>query len=253
VTGERLSCVRQGRTAVIEIGNEMRRNSLRRTDWKLLAGLVESLANEPGVCAIVLAGRGGTFSAGSDLNDWVGADLEEVEQTFEEMEACFQAIERAPVAVLAAIEGVAAGAGCQLALACDLAVMSESARIGMPVARLGILVSAAFVARVSRRTGKAMAADLYLTGRLLTAEESARGGLVTRVVPTGSARAEATRIAGSIVSTPPSALLAAKRALANEGLSCGSCSGTSDAVDAPTVEFVEFGAAIRTFLPNQQT
>jgi hypothetical protein len=130
-------------TAVIEIGDGTRRNALGRAEWRALERLVGELSADPTVSVIVVTGRGDTFSAGSDLNDWADASLEEVEQSFAEMEACFQIIERAPVPVIAAVDGVAAGAGCQLALACDLVVMSSSARMGMPIARLGILASTA--------------------------------------------------------------------------------------------------------------
>jgi enoyl-CoA hydratase/carnithine racemase len=253
VTTERVNYVTQGTTAVIEIGDGTRRNSLGRADWNALARLVDSVSGRPDVCAIVLTGRGETFSAGSDMNDWMSASLIGVEQTFKDMEACFQVIERSPVPVFAAIEGVAAGAGCQLALACDLVVMSGSGRIGMPVARLGILASAAFVARVSRRAGKAMAADLYLTGRLLTAEESLSVGLVTRVVPTGSALAETMRIAESIAATPASALVAAKLALGQVEPTCGGsrAPGSAATAAAPTVAYEDFSAAVRAFLPSR--
>jgi enoyl-CoA hydratase/carnithine racemase len=235
-------------TAVIEIGDGTRRNSLGRAEWHALDLLVGKISADAAVSVIVIASHGDTFSAGSDLNDWNGASREEIEQGFDEMEACFQTIERSPLPVIAAVEGVAAGAGCQLALACDLVVMSESARIGMPIARLGILASTAFAMRLSRRAGTAVAADLYLTGRLLTADESRDVGLVTRVVPVGLARAEAVSLAETMATTPPAALRAAKAVLGRlNSTRIPDSNENSVHVAGPTVSYDDFGPAVLAF------
>lgn len=249
---ERVSHGLHGKVAVIEIGDGTRRNALGARDWHVLAGLVAWLPTEPGVAAIVVRGRGDTFSAGSDMNDWVDASFEEVEQTFRDMETCFQAIERSSVPVIAAVEDIAAGAGCQLALACDLVVLSEAARIGMPVARFGIQASEAFVARVSRRAGKAMAADLYLTGRLLTAEEAINVGLVTRVVSAGTAFATATTIATQIAAAPAGAISAAKSALSQVEPARVAAGADAATTAGPTVAYNDFVEAIRDFLLSRR-
>lgn len=242
-----------GTTALIELGDGSRLNALGRAGWRSLEVTVSAAASDPDVTAVVIAGAGTTFSAGSDLNEWSGSSLDEIERSFDVMEACFQTIEGAAVPVLAAVEGVAAGAGCQLALACDLVVMSQAARLGMPVARLGILASQAFAVRVSRRCGAAMAADLYLTGRLLTADESLRAGLVTRLVPPELARAEAIALAEVISATPSSALRAAKNALR-----CASPTSavrgveTAGPVPAPRVSYDEFSTAVDRFFADRQ-
>lgn len=245
----RVTYEQQETTAVIEIGDGRRRNSLGRADWRALDLLVGQISADPTVSVIVIASHGETFSSGSDLNDWKGASRVEIEQSFDEMEACFQAVERSPVPVIAAVEGVAAGAGCQLALACDLVVMSASARIGMPIARLGILASKAFAIRLSRRAGTAVAADLYLTGRLLTADESRSFGLVTRVVPPGQARAEAISLAGSMANTPSAALMAAKSVLGQLNSTRALRSReTSMPVAGPSVSYDDFEPAVLAFL-----
>ena len=242
-----------GSAGVIEIGDGTRRNSLGRADWRALDLIVNRTSADPEVSVIVIASHGDTFSAGSDLNDWNGASREEVELGFEEMEACFQTIERSRLPVIAAVEGVAAGAGCQLALACDLVVMSTTARIGMPIARLGILASTAFAIRLSRRTGTAVAADLYLTGRLLTADESRDVGLVTRVVPAGLARAEAISLARSVASTPSAALSAAKAVLGRlNSTRVANSIETSVPIAGPTVSYDDFGPAVHAFFSSRE-
>lgn len=196
------------------VGDGERRNALGEDDWASLGRLVGDVGTgATGIRAVVVSGHGGSFSAGSDMREWVDAQRTDVERAFTTMEGCFRAIEDCPLPVVAAVEGVAAGAGCQLALACDLVVMAESARIGMPIARLGILASPAFAARVSSRVGPALAADLYLTGRLLAADEARAAGLVSRVVPDGSTTRRALDLAASIAARPPEAVAAAKAAI----------------------------------------
>lgn len=117
------------------------------------------------------------------MTDWVDADSAYVEKSFAHMEEAFSAIEDCPVPVVAEIRGVAAGAGCQLALACDLRLMADSARIGMPIARLGILASPAFAARMVALTGPSVARELLYTGRLVDARTAVELGLADHQVP----------------------------------------------------------------------
>lgn len=117
------------------------------------------------------------------MTDWVDADSAYVEKSFARMEEAFSAIEDCPVPVVAEIRGVAAGAGCQLALACDLRLMADSARIGMPIARLGILASPAFAARMVALTGPSVARELLYTGRLVDARTAVELGLADHQVP----------------------------------------------------------------------
>jgi enoyl-CoA hydratase len=248
-TSERVSCVIHGATALVEIGDGSRLNALGRAEWRALDDVVARISADPDVLAIVIAGCGTAFSAGSDLNEWADSTMEDVEQSFDVMEACFQTIESSSVPILAAIEGIAAGAGCQLALACDVVVMSHTARMGMPVARLGILASRAFAVRVSRRCGTAMAADLFLTGRLLSADQSLHAGLVTRVVPPELTRAHAMALAEAISSAPSTALSAVKAALRHVSSTCEP--GLDEAagpVAAPRVSYDEFSHAVGAFL-----
>lgn len=160
------------------VGDGARRNALGEADWAALTGRVRAAtAPDSGLRALVLSGHVGSLSAGSDMHEWAEADRTAVVGTVAVMEDCFRALEDSRLPVVAAVEGVAAGAGCQLALAGDLVVMGASARIGMPVARLGILASPAFAARVAARVGAALAADLYLTARPPEAVAAAKTAL----------------------------------------------------------------------------
>ncbi|MGH3380353.1 MAG: enoyl-CoA hydratase/isomerase family protein, partial [Actinoallomurus sp.] len=152
-----------GPVAAVVVGDGRRRNALNGAGWDLLARTMRDVAEPTAVRAVVLRGAGDTFCAGSDMTEWRDADIVAVERSFARMEAAFRAIEECPVPVVAEIRGAAAGAGCQLALACDLRVMARSARIGMPIARLGILPSPAFASRLAAVAGPAVARELLYT------------------------------------------------------------------------------------------
>ncbi|MEZ2389531.1 enoyl-CoA hydratase/isomerase family protein [bacterium RCC_150] len=171
-----------GSVATISFGTGRRSNALGLADWTELERVTSALAGLLSLRALVLRGRGGTFCSGFDLREWDGASGTDVSRSFEVMESALQAIEDLPVPTVAVVEGFATGGGCQLALACDLQLMTSSARIGMPIARLGLLVPATFANRMSLRIGPSRSKDLLYGGRLLTAEEAYGIGLVSTVV-----------------------------------------------------------------------
>lgn len=199
--------------AEVTVGDGRHGNALSRADWRALERTFRELAADDELRAVVVRGHGGLFSAGSDMREWVQADLTDVAEDFAAMEAAFTAIEELPVPVIAEVQGVAAGAGCQLALACDLQVLAETARIGMPIARLGILVSPAFAARLTVPAGPGTARELLYTGRLVPADEAVRLGLATRCVPEGELASAARRLVLAITRNPPAAVRAAKHAV----------------------------------------
>ncbi|GLY90218.1 3-hydroxybutyryl-CoA dehydratase [Actinoallomurus iriomotensis] len=232
--------------ADISVGDGRRGNALSSDDWRELAQIFRRLAEDDQVRAVVVRGQGGTFSAGSDMREWVQADRMDVAESFAAMEAAFTAIEDLPVPVVAEVEGVAAGAGCQLALACDLRVLADTARIGMPIARLGILVSPLFAARLSVLAGPGVARDLLYTGRLVSAEEAVRLGLATRSVPAADLGATTRRLVLSVVRHPPSAIRAAKHAV-DVALAPARAAARAQA-EGPPVAYDDFQRGIMTFL-----
>jgi hypothetical protein len=169
---------RDGAVVTVRVGTGRRANALATRDWQALADVFDALARDPELAAVVVAGRGpATFSAGSDMREWLSADPAGIDLSFAAMERALSAVERVPVPVVAQVRGSAVGAGCQLACACDLRIVADDARIGMPIARWGILVPPAFAARLSLLTGPATARDLLLTGRLVDGAEAVRLGL----------------------------------------------------------------------------
>jgi enoyl-CoA hydratase len=202
-------------TAVIIVGNGERRNAMSVEDWQHLRTVSNTL--DPTVHAVVIRGHGDMFCSGSDMREWQHASGQEVDVTFAVMEAALQAVEAISVPTVAMIQGAATGAGCQLALACDIQLAARSSRIGMPVAQLGILLSAPFATRLSMRIGPARAKELLYSGRLLNAEEAAAIGLISRVVEDEDLEGELNALLKTWNGQPITTLRAAKAAV-NAGL-----------------------------------
>jgi enoyl-CoA hydratase/carnithine racemase len=198
--------------ARLTIGNGSRRNALGVTDWTRLRRLADGLSRYPDVKVVVVRGAAATFSAGSDIREWSEARPAEVDASFQAMEAALQAIERIEVPTIAVIEGVAAGAGCELALACDLRLMASSARLGMPILQLGILPSPAFTLRLSALAGTARTRELLYTGRLLDSEQAERYGLATEVVDDPDLDTRLEDLVSAITSQPRTGLVVTKAA-----------------------------------------
>jgi enoyl-CoA hydratase len=234
-----------GPVAELVVGDGAKRNALTSSGWESLERHIRVCAEDSGIRAIVIRGHSDTFCAGSDIGEWFDADPGFVEESFARMEAAFTAVERCPVPVVAAIRGFAAGAGCQLALACDMRFMADSARIGMPIVRLGILTSPAFAARMIRLAGPALAGELLYTGRLLDAPEAARAGLVNRVLSDVELDAAVDRTLAAIGAQPTVAVRAAKRSIR---AAQDAAVGAGVRLRQPAVSWPEFSVAVRAFL-----
>jgi enoyl-CoA hydratase/carnithine racemase len=180
---------------------------------ELDAALATLEAAAPGdVRAVVVTGSGDrAFSAGSDVRDFEnqrgpgGRERHAREERVVARLACL------PMPTIAAIEGNALGGGLEIALACDIRVASETARLGLPEVRLAVTPGAGGTQRLPRVVGPARAKELILTGRILDAREAERIGLVSRVVPAGEARRAADEIAEDIAARGPLAVREAKR------------------------------------------
>ncbi|MGA5564238.1 enoyl-CoA hydratase/isomerase family protein [Streptomyces platensis] len=208
-----IATFRSGAVAEIRIGDGNRRNALPGAAWARLAQQIRDLGACRSLRVLVICGHGDTFCAGSDMTDWVDTEAGYVEESFAHMEEAFSAVEDCPVPVIAEMRGVAAGAGCQLALACDLRLMADSARIGMPIARLGILASPAFAARMVAVAGPSVARELLYTGRLVDARTAVALGLADHQVPEAQLTDRTGRLTAAIAEQPPTAIRAAKLAV----------------------------------------
>jgi enoyl-CoA hydratase/carnithine racemase len=204
-----------GRVAHLELANP----PLNLVTPALLDGLEAALAAleaaDPGeVRAVVVTGRGDrAFSAGSDVGGFEAHRGAGGRAAFAREEAVGSRLATLPMPTIAAIEGNALGGGLELALCCDIRVASERARLGLPEVRLAVTPGAGGTQRLPRTVGLARARELILTGRIVTAAEAERIGLVHEVVPNGEARARADAIAADIADRGPLAVREAKRLL----------------------------------------
>jgi enoyl-CoA hydratase len=202
-----------GRVARLTIDNP----PLNLVTEALLSSFAEALATlesaDPGdVRAVVVTGAGErAFSAGSHVGEFEaqrgpgGLARHELESGVGTRLAAL------PMPTIAAIEGNALGGGLEIALCCDLRVASDRAKIGLPEVRLAVTPGAGGTQRLPRIVGVARAKELILTGKVLTAEEAERIGLVNAVVPAGEAIARATEIGEEIALRGPLAVREAKR------------------------------------------
>jgi enoyl-CoA hydratase len=172
---------------------------------------LQELDRDDAVRCIVLGGSERVFAAGADIAELARSSA--IELYYARRVERWDAIRGLWTPVVAAVSGYCLGGGCELALACDLIVASESARFGQPETSLGIIPGAGGTQRLTRAVGKATAMDIILSGRFLSADEALRAGLVARVVAREAWLAEAKRVAREIASKGPVATRLAKEAV----------------------------------------
>ncbi len=203
--------------AVLTLNRPAARNSLSQA---LLDALLEALtaaAAERSVRAVVIAANGPAFCAGHDLKEMTAhrsdPDGGRAFYAFI-MQTCsrtMQEIVRLPKPVIAAIQGTATAAGCQLVASCDLAVTSSAAKFATPGVDIGLFCSTPMVA-LSRNVARKHAMEMLLTGEMISAEDAYRFGLVNRVVPPGREREEALNFARKIAAKSSHVLKIGKEA-----------------------------------------
>ena len=206
-----------GPVATLTLAAAQTRNALSMATLAALKGALERISDDPRLRALVIAHEGPAFSAGHDLKEITArrADPDRGRAFFAGlMAACagvMTTIVRLPQPVVAAIEGVATAAGCQLVASCDLAIAGAGARFATPGVNIGLFCSTPMVA-LSRNLSRKHAMEMLLTGEMADAETAARMGLVNRVVPAGQALGEAQRLAAAIASKSAATMAIGKRA-----------------------------------------
>jgi enoyl-CoA hydratase/carnithine racemase len=190
--------------AVVTLNRAQARNTLNESVLAALSDELSAISSDRRVRAVVLAANGPAFSAGHDLKEVTAhrsdADggLAYTRQLMQICNALMLSITRLPQPVIAAVEGVATAAGCQLVATCDLAVAASTAKFATPGVHIGLFCSTPMVA-LSRNIGRKQAMEMLLTGEMISAQEACRIGLVNRVVKLGKAREEALALAAKIV------------------------------------------------------
>lgn len=192
-------------------------NALSQALLTALEGHLAAIEQDAAARAVVLTGDGQYFSAGADLKELATLDLGEAPKIVARGQALFSRLERLRVPTLAAINGLALGGGLELALACDLRVVGESAKLGAPEVNFGLMPSYGGTQRLPRLIGPSKAKEMIFTGNLVPAAEAVRIGLANRSVPAGQELRATRDMAHTVAQRAPRAVQGAKRAIA-EGL-----------------------------------
>lgn len=199
---------------VITIRRPSAHNAMTSKMWQDLKTISRKIGANAKTKVVILRGAFEYFTAGSDLKEFSKMPIEQVDETFALMEEAISAFERLPIPTIACIKGSAMGGGLQLALACDLRVAADNARLGMPIARLGITIGTPFAKRLVDLIGPSRAKDLLFTGKSLTVQESLDLGLVNYVTSLKKVEKSALRLAKSIAYNSPASVRASKEAVA---------------------------------------
>lgn len=187
-------------------------NALNRQMTAELSQTVAAFDADPAIAALVVTGSERAFAAGADIREIKDKTFAQVwDEEF--VTATWEGIARVRKPVIAAVSGHAIGGGCEIALMCDIVIASETARFALPEATIGIIPGAGGTQRLTRIVGKAVAMDMILTGRSLSAAEALALGVVSRVVPAGSQIETALEIATRLAAQSRPILRIAKEAV----------------------------------------
>jgi enoyl-CoA hydratase len=193
-------------------------NALNEALWIRIGEVFEEIGARGDVKVAVVTGAGEkSFVAGADITE-LGAKKRFDGEAYSRLcQESLNKVEFCPQTVIAAINGFALGGGCELIMACDIRIASQTARIGVPEINLGIIPGAGGTQRITRIVPKGYAKLMVFSGDMIPAEEALRIGLVDKVVPPENLDAEARSLAEKLVAKAPMALRLAKRAV-NEGI-----------------------------------
>lgn len=197
--------------AIVQINRPKQLNALNSRVMQELTGALEELDTEANIRCMIVTGNERAFGAGADIKDMASATP--VEMLEKNWIAYWDRIKKVTKPVIAAVSGYAFGGGCELAMACDLIVASESAQFAQPEINLGVIPGAGGTQRLTRALGKSKAMEMVLTGRALTAREAEARGLVARVFPTEVYLQEAKQLAQEIATKAPIAVRLAKESV----------------------------------------
>lgn len=206
-----LIITRQGRVLHLTLNRPAARNALNNALLSELATTLEAAAADSEISVCVITGNERCFAAGADLNEMAEKDLA---ATLNDIRPQLWArINAFSKPLIAAVNGYALGAGCELALLCDVVIAGENARFGLPEITLGIMPGAGGTQRLIRSVGKSLASKMVLTGESITARQALAAGLVSDVYPESLTLEYTLRQAGLMARHSPLALQAAKQAL----------------------------------------
>jgi enoyl-CoA hydratase len=199
------------RVALVRLNRPKQLNALNGPTMDALCEALEKLDRDDGIRVLVVTGSERAFAAGADIGEMAGASP--IDMLVTNRIAQWDRVRRISKPVIAAVSGWCLGGGCELAMALDLIVASESARFGQPEIKIGVIPGAGGTQRLPRAIGKSKAMEMILTGEPITAAEAERIGLVSRVLPDELLVEDALSLAAEIAKRAPLALRMAKESV----------------------------------------
>ncbi len=200
-----------GRVGLVRLNRPKALNALSPQLMEELWDALSGFDRDEAIGAMVIAGNERAFSAGADIKAMADATL--VEMLNRALTDAWHRVAQLRKPVIAAVSGYALGGGCELAMACDLIVASETAQFGQPEIQIGVIPGAGGTQRLTRILGKHLAMEMVLNGRFLSAQEALQHGLVNRVVPVEHYLEEALQLAAQIAERAPIAVRLGKEAV----------------------------------------
>lgn len=201
----------EGRVGVIQLNRPKALNALNAGLMDELVNQMEAFDADDSIGAIVVHGNERAFAAGADIKAM--AEATPVTMLHNPFINYWDRVRQISKPIIAAVSGFALGGGCELMMACDMVVASETAKLGQPEINLGIIPGAGGTQRLTRALGKALAMEVVLNGRFLSAAEALQHGLINRVVPAEVYLDEALKLAAEIAERAPVAIRLAKEAI----------------------------------------
>lgn len=213
MTGDAIVVAREGAVATLELNRPDKRNALTAAMLESMLEALGSFDRDDSVRVLILRGAGQAFCAGVDLGEMMARRQAVGDVDHSRLEQVFHALDTLKCPTIAAVQGVALAGGCELALHCDLRIVSPEARFGMPLARLGIVVPFVLAQRLTDTIGFAAAKDLLLTAEPVSGERAYQLGFATRLVTGGALANETRRLAERIAANAPLSVQQMKRVL----------------------------------------
>ena len=201
----------RGRVGLVTLNRPQVMNALNNQLMRELMDALETFDKNDVIGAMVITGNEKAFAAGADIKEMADKTIQQMMDS--DHIAVFGRIRTIQKPVIAAVSGWALGGGCEVALSCDMIVASESAKFGQPEINIGVIPGAGGTQRLTRAVGKAIAMEMILNDRRLTAQEAFQFGMVNRVLPVESYLEEALKLAEEIASRAPVAIRAAKKVI----------------------------------------
>jgi enoyl-CoA hydratase len=206
-----LTEVREEHVGLVRLNRPRALNALNHALINELMHALAEFDRDPVIGAMVISGDERAFAAGADIKEM--ADASAVEMMLDDHIGVFDRIMKIKKPVIAAVSGWCLGGGNELAMSCDMIIASETARFGQPEINIGVIPGAGGTQRLTRAVGKALAMEMVLNNRTLSAAEAMHFGLVNRVVPVESYLKEALELAGEIAARAPVAVRVGKEAV----------------------------------------